>query len=890
MTDMMRRSRLLLIVLCALCSFGVYAKGHKGALSADGPYILYTDSGVRVIQVDSRGRISDKVLPEVPSSFTVTDHRGKVSFEVSLRPTVRQAWRDTRQPERLFVMSDPHGKLDCVISLLSANGVIDKDLKWSFGQDQLVVIGDIFDRGDDVVQIYWLFYKLQQEAEDAGGRVTMLLGNHEPMEFSGDMRYATPKYEKLAKKLGIEYRDLFGPSSELGRWIASWNTIGIIGRDLFVHAGLGGDFYRWNIPAATVNRRMSDVIFMRNKERKAVSDTLGFLYGSYGPIWYRGLVVDKEKYRPVQADTLDMILDRFGVEHMIVGHTIFEDVTTFHDGRLVDVNVDNRVNMEKQLGRALLVEGDRYIVVGDKGRIRDLALRSKGLFRRLNDQAAQEYLKPVRPASEGRNPCWNAFAKKFMYAPAFDFAPVAGASAYRFTVKEKLRGGKWSFESSDPAADLSPVWNDIRPGHVVLEVEALDAGGNVLGKAYEREFVRDYPYSGPYKAPVRDYREAAIKGALYVHLMPEIQNWIGSDIPDMAYPHNTYPCKIIGATIRNECFIARELPARRENALEVARSAAAFLVRMSHPEGHPLAFFPPTYYLDLEASKRDWNKGKTMTLEAASAGHAFLDLYDLTGEKEWLDRAVGIARTYVRLQREDGSLPIKIDFETAEPVNDVSAMLHPLLRYFQRLRGYGIEEFIPAQQKAEKWMDEVAVETFDMTGQFEDVNVKGLQPYQNLTNCTAAPYASYLLDKKDITDKNLSDAKDLIRLSEDQFVHWAYPDLTEDGFPKKNAPCVHEQYHYEMPVDNSACNVANAWLDYYELTGDLLSLAKAKAMADQMTIQQNANNGQLPTTWEWRDSKRDRNRTFWVNCSFSSVNLLMRMASLEEDLKKLEDK
>ena len=83
--------------------------------------------------------------------------------------------------------------------------------------------------------------------------------------------------------------------------------------------------------------------------------------------------------------------------------------------------------------------------------------------------------------------------------------------------------------------------------------------------------------------------------------------------------------------------------------------------------------------------------------------------------------------------------------------------------------------------------------------------------------------------------------------------------------------------------------MANAWLDYYEVTGDLLSLAKAKAMADQMTIQQNAVNGYLPTTWEWRDSKRDRNRTFWVNCSFSSVNLLMRMAALQQDLKKLED-
>lgn len=66
-----------------------------------------------------------------------------------------------------------------------------------------------------------------------------------------------------------------------------------------------------------------------------------------------------------------------------------------------------------------------------------------------------------------------------------------------------------------------------------------------------------------------------------------------------------------------------------------------------------------------------------MTMEAASAGHAFLDLYDLTGDKAYYDRALGIADTYVRLQREDGSLPIKVDFVTGEPVNDACAMLHP---------------------------------------------------------------------------------------------------------------------------------------------------------------------------------------------------------------------
>ena len=503
---------------------------------------------------------------------------------------------------------------------------------------------------------------------------------------------------------------------------------------------------------------------------------------------------------------------------------------------------------------------------------------SDGLnYDRLNRQAAKEYLIPVRPASEGRNPCWNKFAKKFMYAPAFDVQAPSDATSYRFTVSNE--NDSWSFKSNSPYASLAPVWNSIPPGPVSLCVEAKLIC-DIYDTVYTRSFLRDYPFEGPYREAVRDYREAAIKGALYVHLMPEVQHWIGSDVPDMTYSHNTYPCKIIGATIRNECLIARELPERRENALAVACSAAAFLIGMSRPADAPLAFFPPTYYLDKEASKREWNQGKTMTLEAASAGQAFLDLYDATCGQEYLDRAVGIGRTYVSLQREDGSLPIKVDFLTGEPVNEVCAMLHPLLRYFRRLEDYGFNEFAPAREKGERWMDEVAVERFDMTGQFEDVNVKGLEPYQNLTNCTAAPYASYLLRKSDMSERDLQNAIDLIRLSEDQFVHWAYPDVTQDGFPKKNAPCVHEQYHYEMPVDNSSCNVANAWLDLYEATGDELAFAKAKALIDNITIQQNAVNGKIPTTFEWRETAKDRKRTFWINCSFSSVSTLLRFSEM----------
>ena len=368
----MKLKVLIPFLLLVLGTGALQAQETRDSLSVDGPYVMYADSCVRVITVDAEGTIKDELLSEAPATLAVSDHLGRYPFEVRLRPFARQAWKVEQQPARVFVMSDPHGRLDCVISLLQGNGVINSDLRWSFGEDHLVVIGDICDRGEDVVQIYWLFYKLQQEAEDAGGRVTMLLGNHEPMQFAGDMRYAEPKYSILARELGMEYRELFGPSSELGRWIASWNVIGQVGRDIYVHAGLGGAFYRWNIPVPEVNERMSKAFYLKNKERKAQSDTLNFLFGSQGPIWYRGLVLKFKKFHPIQRDTVDLIRNRLGVDHIIVGHTIFRDVTTFYGGKVIDVNVDNPVNQRLKRGRALLIEGDRYFVVGDQGKKREL--------------------------------------------------------------------------------------------------------------------------------------------------------------------------------------------------------------------------------------------------------------------------------------------------------------------------------------------------------------------------------------------------------------------------------------------------------------------------------------------------------------------------------------
>ncbi|MBO7640211.1 MAG: metallophosphatase, partial [Bacteroidales bacterium] len=202
----------MFIVLVAMNIFSSPAASRpwRDSLNVDGPYILYTEAGVRTITVDKSGNIADRTSPLRPETFQVTDHRGKLPFEVRLREIRRQPWRFDTQPDKLFIMSDPHGRLDCVVSLLQGNGVIDKDLKWVYGRNHLAVIGDIFDRGEDVVQIFWLFYELQREAEEAGGCVSLFLGNHEPMVFSNDLRYTKPKYTILARELGMEYRALFG--------------------------------------------------------------------------------------------------------------------------------------------------------------------------------------------------------------------------------------------------------------------------------------------------------------------------------------------------------------------------------------------------------------------------------------------------------------------------------------------------------------------------------------------------------------------------------------------------------------------------------------------------------------------------------------------------------
>ena len=375
----------LKISLCMVCLsilFGGQAFAHdKHHLSADGPYIIYRpDGSVRVVSVSVEGIVTDTIitphsslltpLSSHLSTFPVTSHDGKHRFTVSLHRFERPEWK-CQQTGKIFVMSDPHGDLDCMVSLLRGNGVIDSSYRWSYGNNRLVVIGDVMDRGKDAIQILWLIYKLEHEAAQAGGSVDFLLGNHEPMVLMNDLRYTKEKYKLLAERLCMEYPQLLSRSTELGYWLSTRNTMQVIGRNLFVHAGISGKLLERDLSIPTVNAQMSHGLYLNKAQRRAESPLTYFLFGSSGPIWYRGMVLGEPKYNPITADTLQMVLRRYDVDRVIVGHTIFDDISTFHSKRVIAVNVDNQKNRKHRRGRAILIEDDRIFIIYDDGKRRE---------------------------------------------------------------------------------------------------------------------------------------------------------------------------------------------------------------------------------------------------------------------------------------------------------------------------------------------------------------------------------------------------------------------------------------------------------------------------------------------------------------------------------------
>lgn len=361
--------RIVLLLAIMLSSLTIMADKYedgKDIFHADGPYIIYKGKSVNVISANNKGDVANVTytIDMLPKSFEVLSEEAEHRFSFALHPIEIPA-NTYAQPSKIFVLSDPHGDFDAFVSILRAGNVINENYQWTYGNGHLVVIGDSFDRGVDVLPILWLCYKLENEAAASDGKLHYIIGNHEDMVLSGNDKYSDDKYEDMSSYLKVDYKQLFDKDTELGRWLRSRNFIEKIGNNLFVHAGLSKEFLDKDLSLNTVNDTMRHYLGIGKNKIKDKSSLAFFLFDKMGPIWYRGLVRPDNRYSPIEEKALADIIKKYGVERIIVGHTIFENIGNHQHGKVIDVNVKNDHNRRTGKDRAIIIEGNDILLIND---------------------------------------------------------------------------------------------------------------------------------------------------------------------------------------------------------------------------------------------------------------------------------------------------------------------------------------------------------------------------------------------------------------------------------------------------------------------------------------------------------------------------------------------
>lgn len=274
--------------------------------------------------------------------------------------------------EKIIAVGDIHGDYNNFVKILKGTGLIDENLHWTGGKTHLVQTGDIMDRGPDAKKAFDLMMRLEEEAEAAGGKVHMLIGNHEEINITGialdypdyvspeqfvsflPEKYREKKEKKLIKKIGeqtseetnsdfslssylkiywqevidkersrrdgearIKYTNNF--NDQYGRWILEHNAVIKINDIIFVHGGISKKYSTWKLE--NINNLLRNELdscrlsLKRFQPQKSLHDVV---YKTDSPLWYRGLSLEDEK---VFEPELEQILKNLKAKYMVIAHT-----------------------------------------------------------------------------------------------------------------------------------------------------------------------------------------------------------------------------------------------------------------------------------------------------------------------------------------------------------------------------------------------------------------------------------------------------------------------------------------------------------------------------------------------------------------------------------------
>ena len=332
----------------ALLSFLALAAATQAA-QADGPYVLrHVDGGWEAISVEAResGAVRRATLP-AGASISIPSVGQIPAFDVKLRgaATAAEDTVTTAAKAPLFVVADTHGEYEVLVAMLQAHRVIGSKLEWKYGRGHLVILGDVFDRGPNQLEILWLLYKLEADARAAGGGAHLVLGNHETMVLRGDLRYLHPKYVGTTSALGVrDYAALFAPDSLLGQWLRTRPAVLKVNDLLCLHGGISRALLDSTLTLADINGTARESLDVAVERRGAMQE---LVMGILGPLWYRGYFPDYRDFPAASMADVDLTLATFGVRRILIGHTIVPAITPLYEGKVIAV----QVNAKQELGK-----------------------------------------------------------------------------------------------------------------------------------------------------------------------------------------------------------------------------------------------------------------------------------------------------------------------------------------------------------------------------------------------------------------------------------------------------------------------------------------------------------------------------------------------------------
>ena len=293
------------------------------------------------------------------------------------------------QPDRIVAIGDLHGDFSVWRDISGAAGLVDAAGHWAGGRTTLVQVGDVVDRGPETLKILRELMRLQKEAPKQGGRVVALVGNHEAMNMTGDLRYtvpadyaafATPRSPAFREKLyatkkaeieakyrldnpsmtsaaihdawvaatplgWVEQRLAWAPNGEVGKWVSHNPAVADIAGNLFVHGGLSVEYSKRSVDQ--INSSVSSALASVDRSPNSI------LTDPLGPLWYRGLITRDPKVteipvgktpRPAIEQELTTVLAAHGARRMIVGHTPnLKGIQLLYGGKLVTIDTGNSI-------------------------------------------------------------------------------------------------------------------------------------------------------------------------------------------------------------------------------------------------------------------------------------------------------------------------------------------------------------------------------------------------------------------------------------------------------------------------------------------------------------------------------------------------------------------